>query len=192
MFKALFVIVAFYFCFSYSTVSLWNTRSSSSLISPSSQRFEHCSKDELIFFEPDLPENNYDNIVNLGLKLQVMQKIHGPIDASFEISRCSLDLKSCQQFGNFNLRNCCQRLTNSTLIISKIVSKINPPVRCPIDAGNYTAERTELNFKLFSYLPFDGWIYNVIVKVVSTNPKTKSRIIASCFKTEIKIVKVRI
>jgi hypothetical protein len=121
-----------------------------------------------------------------------MQKIYGPIDASFETSRCSLDLKSCQQFGNFNLRNGCQRLTNSSLIISKVVSNFIPPVKCPIDAGNYTAERAELNFKLISFLPLDGWIYNIIGKIISTNPKTKSRIIASCFKVEIKVEKVRI
>jgi hypothetical protein len=83
-------------------------------------------------------------------------------------------------------------LTNSTLIISKVVSNFNPPIRCPIDAGNYTAERAELNFKLFAFLPIDGWIYNIIAKIVSTDPKTKSRIIASCFKLEIKVVKVRI
>ena len=124
--------------------------------------------------------------------MELKEPLYGPIDISFEHSRCSLDMKSCEKFLTFNIRELCKKLTDTTLFYSAFVAAIKPRLMCPIAAGNYSVPRTEVNLKFISFLPIDGYVLNTIVKAVSTDPVKKTRKLAWCGKFETKIVKVRV
>jgi hypothetical protein len=85
----------------------------------------------------------------------------------------------------------CSQLYNSTTILKNLFEKVTPAVKCPVKPGNYTMARTELNLKSISFLPLDGAIQNANMKVVTTNPTTKKRIVATCIRFEVKIIKER-
>ena len=146
----------------------------------------------MAFSKPEIPLNNLNDIVTFAGTFEVKEKLYGPIDLSFDNSRCSLDMKSCEKFLVINFREGCRRLTNTTLNFSYLLAAITPRLVCPVAAGNYTIKSTELNLKFISLLPIDGYIYNTIAKVISTDPVKKTRKLAWCSKLETKVVKVRI
>ena len=41
--------------------------------------------------------------------------------------------------------------------IAGTLSKINPPIVCPIKTGNYTFDNAEFDLNIVSKLPMDGW-----------------------------------
>jgi hypothetical protein len=139
-----------------------------------------------------MAENNFNDAISIGGNLEVFKKLHGPIDISSDLNRCTLNMRTCEKFVNRNMRNVCKRFTNSSLNLSDMLTKVVPPLKCPIEAGNYTVERTDVDLKMLSYAPLDGFIYNILIKLITTDPVTKSRIIASCIKVEVKIVRVRV
>jgi hypothetical protein len=140
----------------------------------------------------DIPENNLNHTFTLGGRWEVLQKLYGPIDLSVELNACSLDMEKCEKARNMNIRNLCAQLKETNLIYSMLLTKITPRLMCPLNPGNYTAPRTPMDLSMFSRIPMDGHVYIPLVKIISTNPATKARIVAACFKLQLKIVKVRV
>jgi hypothetical protein len=146
----------------------------------------------LVFVQPDIPEQNLNDIFTIGLNISVSEKLYGPMDLSFEINRCTMDMKNCEKFLNINARQVCQKFQNSSTIIGKGVANVTPPIKCPMEAGNYTMKRTDADLKFISFLPIDGFNLNIIIKFVTSVPATKARIVATCIKAEVKVEKFRI
>jgi hypothetical protein len=155
-------------------------------------KLEHCSKDGSIVFEPDVPENNFNDKLSVAGKFEVTEKLYGPIDLSFDFGRCTLDMNTCEKFSSRNFRNMCSEFQNPTTMVTKLVEKIVPALKCPVMPGNYTMIKTDLNLKPISFAPLDGSIFNINTKLITTNPTTKKRIVATCIRFEIKIIKERV
>lgn len=139
-----------------------------------------------------IPENNYDDVITMSGNIEIKEKLYGPIDLSFDHSRCTLNMSSCEKFSVFNLREGCKKLNDTNILYSSVVSRIFPRLVCPIPPGNYTIRKSELNLMIFKYAPFDGYIYLTIAKAVATDPVKKTRVLVWCNKIETKIVKVRV
>jgi hypothetical protein len=76
--------------------------------------------------------------------------------------------------------------------ISSSDHMIQPPFGCPILPANYTIKRSEVNLKIYSFLPMDGYVFNEVLKFVATDPVKKTRKLVSCFRIELKIERVRV
>lgn len=122
----------------------------------------------------------------------VAEKLFGPIDISFENSRCKLDMKNCEKASNFNIRELCKRMTDPLSIYSSIFKNIQPPLKCPIEPGNYTIKSAEINFETLAFLPIDGYVYMTNVKMISSINGSKVKKIAWCYNIETRIVKIRV
>lgn len=101
-------------------------------------------------------------------------------------------MKTCEKFGNYNIKGACRKSTNSSTLYYQVVQKIEPPLSCPALPGNYTIHNYESDSKVLTYLPLDGFVYNVVAKLISTDPATKKRLVASCVKAELKVEKIRV
>jgi hypothetical protein len=141
---------------------------------------------------PDVPEKNLNHIVTIGGSFEVFEKLYGPIDMSTEINRCTLDMKTCDNFMNLNIRNLCAKFKDPNQVYSKLVERVLPPLKCPITPGNYTVQRTDVDLKMVSFLPMDGFVYTLLTKTITTDPVKKTRITASCTIFEGKVVQVRV
>ena len=156
------------------------------------QKSEDCSKNQLVSVKWNIPLNNLSNILTFVGTIEIKEKLYSPIDLSLDGNRCSLDMKSCEKTPAANMRGVCNKLTDSTFLFSYAVARIVPRLLCPINAGNYTILYTEVDMKILTYFPLDGFVYNSVVKVVSTDPVRKTKKLAFCGKFETKIVKDRI
>jgi hypothetical protein len=145
----------------------------------------------LVLVQVDVPEKNLNDILTIGANFSISEKLYGPMDASYEINRCTFDMKNCEKFININARQICQKFYNTSTMIGQAVANISPPIKCPIEAGNYTMRRIHSDLKRFSFLPIDGFNLNMIIKFVTTVPATKARVVASCIKLEMKVEKIR-
>lgn len=150
------------------------------------QQFENCQKDLPMLIDFKMPKSNLGEKYPLSGMLVILEKISGPISLSLENSRCDLEMKNCGKGTNFNLKEVCKTLINP----SPKYSNIEPPLKCPIESGNYTIKPMEVDLKLISLLPIDGYIHTTTVKLSGTlNGKPKK--VVFCMKGETKIVKVR-
>lgn len=122
----------------------------------------------------------------------IKQKLSIPLDASFDSNRCTLDMKHCEKFNSLNVKGVCKRFTNSSSILGKMTAIITPPLSCPVQPGNYSTTKFDIDTKTISFLPLDGYIYNIQAKLASVNPATKKKTLVGCIKFEAKIVKIRV
>jgi hypothetical protein len=156
------------------------------------QNLEQCTKDSKVNFNFEFPDKNLPDVITIAGNFTVLEKIHGPLDVSIESIRCTLDMNRCEKLQNRNVKQICSKLTTSGSFISKVIQNIEPPLNCPVKIGNYTINTTDVDLKFLSFMPMDGFIFNLIIKFISTNPSTKSRIVASCIRVEEKVEKVRV
>jgi hypothetical protein len=140
----------------------------------------------------DIPENNLNDTFTLAGRWEVLQKLYGPMDLSVEVNACSFDMAKCEKARNVNIRNLCAQLKDPNLFYSMLLTKITPRLVCPLNAGNYTALRTVIDLSVFSRIPMDGHVYILLVKIVTNHPAPKAKVVAACFKLQLKIVKVRV
>lgn len=125
--------------------------------------------------------------------LTVKEKIFGPIDMSVENNRCSLDMKICEKFMTFNIKEVCKRMVDPMPLYASVFKNIQPPLKCPVEAGNYTVLPVEMDVSIMNLMPLDGYIYLTNIKISSATANGgKSKKIAWCVTAEIKIEKVRI
>ena len=155
------------------------------------RKFEDCSKNLSVSIKFDIPDNNYNNVIWMAGNMEIKEKLFGPIDLSFDHSRCSLNMTNCEKFSVINIREACKKISDQSLYYANVIDRVSPRLSCPVMPGNYTILNSDLNLKIFSFAPFDGFIYLTIAKAVATDLVKKTRIIAWCNKIETKIVKVR-
>ena len=156
------------------------------------RKFEDCSKNLSVSIKFDIPDNNYNNVIWMAGNMEIKEKLFGPIDLSFDHNRCSLNMTNCEKGGVVNIRELCKKMTDKSYIFANVIGRISPRLSCPVMPGNYTLMKTDLNMKLFSFAPLDGFIFLTIAKAVATDPEKKTRFIVWCNKIETKIVKVRV
>jgi hypothetical protein len=158
----------------------------------SPQKLEECSQDQPIILNLKIPENNFNDTVELSGSVEVRKKINGPLDASGETNRCSLDMKTCEKFGTFNIPEGCKKFKDPKTFYANLMDNFEPRPSCPVLPGNYTIRKTIVDLKAFRFVPLDGYIYNIIAKGTGVDSATKTKITALCTKVEVKVVKVRI
>jgi hypothetical protein len=138
------------------------------------------------------PKSNLNDKMAISGTIMVSEKIIGPIDVSLDSSRCTLDMQICAKYTTINIREVCKKIIDKNSLHSNLLANIKPPLKCPIMPGNYTIEETEFNLAFFAFAPIDGYVYITNVKIVALDKETKARKVVCCFKSETKIVKIRV
>lgn len=124
--------------------------------------------------------------------LEVKEKIWGPLDISLENNRCSIDMKNCEKFMTFNIKEVCKKFSDSMPLYANVFKNIRPPLKCPVEPGNYTIPPAELDISIMSLMPLDGYVYLTSFKVSSGVNGGKSKKIAWCLSIETKIERIRV
>jgi hypothetical protein len=148
-----------------------------------------CNKNVSIDFDLQYDKTFTKNAAFTGV-MMVKEKIIGPMSLSMEASRCSLDMKNCEYFQTFNLKEMCKKYVDKNIVYRMVFDKISPPMKCPLAPGNYTMEKTEFNLGMIEFMPIDGYIYTTTIKMISGSGGSKKVVL--CFKAETKITKVRV
>lgn len=77
---------------------------------------------------------------------------------------------------------------SNNLIFSPVFSSFEPPLSCPVKAGNYTLKKIVIDLSIFSIFPMDGFVYVGNYQIVAGKQKRKPVL---CINYETKIVKTR-
>jgi hypothetical protein len=136
-----------------------------------------------------------NDIMSIYGGFRIFEKIYGPLSISIEPGKCTSDMKTCEKGFASNLQQLCSKFKDSSFMFAKVIEGITPTLKCPLNIGNYTMKQADVDLKKYSFLPFDGFILNVVMKIVSSDPKkreTKGRIIVACVRFELQVEKVRV
>lgn len=73
--------------------------------------------------------------------------------------RCNAN-NICDTFANYTFADFCQRLENPKMLGYRYLSKIKPPLKCPVKAGTYNVDAVASFLGLILDLPIEGfrWI----------------------------------
>lgn len=132
--------------------------------------------------------NTCVNIVEFSGLLTVTEEIYGELVLSSEFSRCSLDMKKCEQYSKRNFRDFCNKYMTNNILFSPAFGNVEPQITCPVKPGNYTVKHTVFDLTLFSMLSLDGFVYIGKIEMVVGVTKRKP---ALCFQIETKVIKSR-
>jgi hypothetical protein len=136
-----------------------------------------------------VPKSNFNQVALSG-KIMISETITGQIDAVFETNQCTLNMKTCERNPALNVKDMCSKLKQS--LYSNIFSKVKPPLECPLQIGNYTITDSTFDLSFLRYLPLDGTVYVVSIKLVSIEAGSKKKNLVMCLNAEAKITKVRV
>lgn len=145
-----------------------------------------------MIFDLHVPENNLNDSISMEGNLQITETLNGPINFLIEANQCTLDMKTCTKLISFNIKNCCEKLKETKMFYSQLIQRVIPRMLCPVKPGKYTVQRSDVDLSAFSRMPFDGSIYIFHIKILTTDTTTKERIVATCFRMQFKIIKVRV
>lgn len=89
-----------------------------------------------------------------------------------------------------NFKDMCSKFIDP--LYASFFSRIQPPLKCPIAALNYTLLESTLDLTVVTFLPIDG--FNIInsLKLVSIENGGKKKKVIFCLNSETKIFKVRV
>jgi hypothetical protein len=150
------------------------------------KNFEQCGKNLPTNLDLKFHDLKFEKVVTVSGISEVSEKLPGPLSFSMESNQCSLDMKNCRYFNVINFKEICKKFLDQNPIYTTLFAKITPTLKCPIAPGNYTIEKTEINLQIFQFMPLDGYLYNTVMKLNSGSKNVW------CYKTEVKIVKVRV
>jgi hypothetical protein len=136
------------------------------------------------------PKSNINKIDYSGY-IVVKEVITGDMVLVLDVNRCSVDMNACEKYSNRNFRNMCFRFHEKNAFYTSSFASINPPFDCPIKPGNYSLGESSIDMSLFSFFPYDGFIWVINYRFVSIQDGGKSKRVVMCANSEIKIVKVR-
>lgn len=118
----------------------------------------------------------------------VEEEVKGPIDMVTDINRCDLDMKECESYQSLKITKMCEKFDDKNAFYAGGLTNITPSLKCPIKAGNYTFVDSLLDLRALSPLPLDGYIWIMLVKLVSGVSGKNPRLVF-CFNGETKILK---
>lgn len=110
-----------------------------------------------------------------------------PMNAEIELSftSCSLDRVGCTSLHKMNIPRVCEKMATKTSIAYKIISFIQPTLKCPVDVGTYHLMMTNNLPMAALLLPrFEGYLMVVRTLFFEKNSRKRVRPLA-CAEYEI-------
>ena len=121
--------------------------------------------------------------------IQIANNISGELTFAIESTRCSLDLKLCEKWKTFNIKDVCKRIEDKNKFYSELFSSIEPKLECPFKAGNYTIDRALVDLVVLRFLPMDGFIWILTGKLVTSEKGSKIKKVIACLIFEMKVTR---
>lgn len=154
--------------------------------------WENCPEPTAMKIFLRLPKSNLDNQILFQGDIIVSEEISGNIDFVLENYKCNLDMTKCDQAINQNIPEICKKFKEKNTFYSKAFQSIQPPMECPIKPGNYTLGPILLDLTIVSMLPIDGYVWIVNFKLASSVKGNKTKKLAMCLNSEVKVIKRRV
>lgn len=130
------------------------------------------------------------NKFTYNVSVIVLEELSGNLTIVLEASKCGLDLKTCEKQSSWNIKDMCPKFKEKNAFYTSIFESLSPPFGCPIQVGNYTSIESVFDLSSFAWVPLDGYIWVINVKLVETN-RGKSRRTVACVNGEFKVMKTR-
>jgi hypothetical protein len=155
------------------------------------QKWEKCPGDPTpVELHMILPKSTTNNLIPFSGYIEVKENVTGDLEFSIESSRCTLDLKKCEKYSNINFRDVCKKFVEKNTFYSGFFTGIKPPLKCPLQPGNYSLVESAIDLNIITFFPLDGFVWVVTFSLVSTESEKKTKKIAMCVNSETKIVKM--
>uniref|UniRef100_A0A336MKP7 CSON003136 protein n=1 Tax=Culicoides sonorensis TaxID=179676 RepID=A0A336MKP7_CULSO len=130
--------------------------------------------------------HNENKAVIVQAIIEVNETLKGPIELTITLEKCNMEKTKCSNFPPFNYPDTCPILT-TTFFGTKFFERIEPKLECPLKVGNYTFNKSEIDFTQLEKVPFDVGRYKVKWMFYQSKGLAKKRMVM-CFGATAKIM----
>ncbi|XP_055600313.1 uncharacterized protein LOC129749374 [Uranotaenia lowii] len=116
------------------------------------------------------------NVVQLHGNFNVTETIQEPLEMALITNRCSMDMKSCEQFNKMTVSRLCSVLSNEKNMWTSFYKSVDPDLRCPFQPGIYKFINSSSDLSFFRNFPLEGFRWQVYMKFYTTKNKAKREI----------------
>ena len=81
----------------------------------------------------------------------------------------------------------CAKFVDKRMIYAVIMDAIKPKLECPIKPGNYTLDRTSLDFTVLRMFPIEGHVWVLTGKIISFDKESRTKKVVMCLNAEVKV-----
>ncbi|XP_019550488.3 uncharacterized protein LOC109420572 [Aedes albopictus] len=125
-----------------------------------------------IQFPGQLNFTSIDNIIQFHGNFSVTEVIQEPLEMIIVSNRCTLDMKTCEQFNKVTLSDICRHINNEKGRWAPFFKSTDPDLSCPIKPGVYRFEHSILDLTFFTNFPMEGYRWLTYLKLYSkSKPK---------------------
>jgi hypothetical protein len=155
------------------------------------QKWENCRENTSAIVQMSFAPKNINKVTYM-VTLDVKEDIIGDLVLFAESNRCSLDMKTCEHYAKRNYNGLCEAFAEKNDMFAGFYRSVEPRLQChPLKSGKYSTLNTTLDLSAFSFIPIEGWIWIMKLRVVEKNKKGTSQKAAWCVDAEVKITKTR-
>lgn len=150
---------------------------------------KNCLPEVPIKVELSLPRSAFDSAMVSG-RVVVSEIISNDIEFVIENRRCTIDMKTCERYRDFETSGLCSNLKEKNEFYSRIIDAVHPKIECPIQPANYTFKDTPFDLSFAKLFPIDGHVFVQKYKLAELNKssKTKRTINGLYFRVKVQVV----
>lgn len=125
-----------------------------------------------IQFPGNLNFTSNGNIIKFHGNFSVTELIQEPLEMILVSNRCTLDMKTCEQFNKVTLADICRYINDEKGRWAPFFRSTDPDFKCPIKPGVYKFQKSILDLTFFTKFPMEGYRWLTFIKLFSgTKPK---------------------
>lgn len=117
----------------------------------------------------------------------VSRVVQGPLEFTFDISRCDVSMEKCENYPSLKVPSFCQKLKDKKAFYFDSIRNIHPPIECPIKPQKYVASNSSIDLSAFAFIPITNSRWILMSKILSG----KNREMVLCSTSEYQIVRAR-
>lgn len=140
----------------------------------------------------EVPQKNSNNKISSSGTISIAEDVSGKLSLLLETNTCSLDKETCEKGISFNFKDICGKLKDQNAFYSSFLSNLHPKLECPLKAGNYTKDKSELDLSILGPLSIDGKSFVSNMRLISSDADKNTKKVAMCVRVETKITRVRV
>lgn len=118
--------------------------------------------------------------------INIIEVIKGPLELVVTVNKCDQDMKKCEKLPPQVFKHICSRLRDTKTFYYGALSKVNPPIECPVQPQKYKADNSTVNLTPLTYLPMEGFIWMTTTKFFGG----ENRKVALCLESTLSTIKM--
>jgi hypothetical protein len=99
--------------------------------------------------------------------IDVSRNGSAPMELQIIVNKCDQDMKKCEKLPPRSFKQLCATLNDKSSFLYTLITKLDPPMECPVKAQQYIANNAVVDITPLTFLPMNGFVWIAVIKIFS-------------------------